>query len=212
MSFFKSFKSEPFLWIHLSGIVAFPIFLGITWLGLSISDRLSLFWMEILLMMVIGIVPVFLMQWSRPFEIFSLLILAMKPDKITDRQRQILSLFKMPKQRLLSAVTALIMLGILYGLYQLPPVSVSEPLNELLSEFPMLAQVKFFGLIVAYVAFAGANLFLQVPISVLGVLSNNEQQFAAIAPYPTEKILQDFTLAGFQVDKIIAIEQSSLQK
>jgi hypothetical protein len=155
-------------------------------------------------MMVIGIVPVFLMQWLRPFEIFSLLILAMKPDKITDRQRQILSLFKMPKQRLLSAVTALLMLVILYGLYQLPPLS--------LSEFPMLAQVKSLGLIIAYVAFAGANLFLQVPISVLGVLSNNEQQFAAIAPYPTEKILQDFTLAGFQVDKIIAIEQSSLQK
>jgi hypothetical protein len=55
-------------------------------------------------------------------------------------------------------------------------------------------------------------LFLQVPISVLGVLSNNEQQFAEIAPYPTEKILQDFTLAGFQVDKIMAIKQSSLPK
>ncbi|MCL1495105.1 MAG: low-complexity tail membrane protein [Pseudanabaena sp. Salubria-1] len=208
MSFFKSFKSEPFLWIHLSGIVAFPIFLGITWLGLSISDRLSLFWIEILLMMVIGIVPIFLMQWSRPFEIFSLLILAMKPDKITDRQRQILSLFKMPKQRLLSVVTALVMLVILYGLYQLPPLSLSESLGE----FPMLVQVKSLGLIIAYVAFAGANLFLQVPISVLGVLSNNEQQFAEIAPYPTEKILQDFTLAGFQVDKIMAIKQSSLPK
>ena len=208
MSFFKSFKSEPFLWIHLSGIVAFPIFLGITWLGLSISDRLSLFWIEILLMMVIGIVPIFLMQWSRPFEIFSLLILAMKPDKITDRQRQILSLFKMPKQRLLSVVTALVMLVILYGLDQLPPLSLSESLGE----FPMLVQVKSLGLIIAYVAFAGANLFLQVPISVLGVLSNNEQQFAEIAPYPTEKILQDFTLAGFQVDKIMAIKQSSLPK
>jgi hypothetical protein len=208
MSFFKSFKSEPFLWIHLSGIVAFPIFLGITWLGISISDRLSLFWIEILLMMVIGIVPIFLMQWSRPFEIFSLLILAMKPDKITDRQRQILSLFKMPKQRLLSVVTALVMLVILYGLYQLPPLSLSESLGE----FPMLVQVKSLGLIIAYVAFAGANLFLQVPISVLGVLSNNEQQFAEIAPYPTEKILQDFTLAGFQVDKIMAIKQSSLPK
>lgn len=211
MSFLKSFKSEPFLWIHLSGIVAFPIFLGITWLGLSISDRLSLFWIEILLMMVIGIVPVFLMQWSRPFEIFSLLILAMKPDKITDRQRQILSLFKMPKQRLLSVFTALLMLVILYGLYQLPPLSLSESLKELLSESSILAQAKSLGLIIAYVAFAGANLFLQVPISVLGVLSNNEQQFDAIAPYPTEKILQDFTLAGFQVDKIIVIEQS-LQK
>lgn len=191
--------------------MAFPIFLGITWLGLSISDRLSLFWIEILLMMVIGIVPVFLMQWSRPFEIFSLLILAMKPDKITDRQRQILSLFKMPKQRLLSVFTALLMLVILYELYQLPPLSLSESLKELFSEFPILAQAKSLGLIIAYIAFAGANLFLQVPISVLGVLSNNEQQFDAIAPYPTEKILQDFTLAGFQVDKIIVIEQS-LQK
>ncbi|WP_434686805.1 hypothetical protein [Pseudanabaena minima] len=88
---------------------------------------------------------------------------------------------------------------------------MSESLKELLSESSILAQAKSLGLIIAYVAFAGANLFLQVPISVLGVLSNNEQQFDAIAPYPTEKILQDFTLAGFQVDKIIVIEQS-LQK
>jgi hypothetical protein len=204
----SSFKSEPFLWIHLSGIVAFPIFLGITWFGLSVGDRLPSVGLEILLMLGVGIIPVFLMQWSRPFEIFSLLILAMKPDKITCQQRQILSLFKMPKQRILSAVTALVMGGILYGLYQLPPLTAIElPIFTQYSD-----QLHWLGLWIACFAFAGANLFSQVPISVLGVLFSNEQQFAAIAPYPTDKILQDFTLAGFRVDKIIETEPVSTQK
>lgn len=204
----SSFKSEPFLWIHLSGIVAFPIFLGITWLGLSVSARLPIFGLEILLMVVIGIFPVFLMQWSRPFEIFSLLILAMKPDKISCQQRQILSLFKAPKQRILSTVTAIAMMGILYGIYQLPTLTIFEfPIvTQLLNQFHIL------GLLIACVAFLGANLFLQVPISVLGVLLSNEREFAAIAPYPTEKITQDFTLAGFRVDKIIKIDPVPSQK
>lgn len=204
----SSFKSEPFLWIHLSGIVAFPIFLGITWFGLSVSDRLPIFGLEILLMVVIGILPIFLMQWSRPFEIFSLLILAMNPDKISCQQRQILSLFKAPKQRILSTATAISMMGILYGLYQLPPLTMIELpiLTQLINQFHIL------GLLTACIAFLAANLFLQVPISVLGVLLNNEQEFAAIAPYPTEKITQDFTLAGFWVNKIIAIRPNSLQK
>jgi hypothetical protein len=203
-----SFKSEPFLWIHLSGIVAFPLFLVITWFGLSATDRLPILGLEILLMVVIGILPIFLMQWSRPFEIFSLLVLAMKPDKISYQQRQILSLFKMPKQRILSVATAVAMVGILYGMYQLPPLTMCELplLTQLLDQFHVL------GLLIACAAFIGANLFLQVPISVLGVLLSNEQEFVAIAPYPTEKITQDFTLAGFQVDQIIAIDPVSPQK
>ena len=207
----SSFRSEPFLWIHLSGIVAFPIFLGITWFGLSVSDRLPNVWLEILLMLGVGIIPIFLMQWLRPFEIFSLLVLAMKPDKITYHQRQILSLFKMPKQRILSLLTALAMVAILYGLYQLPALSKFE-FNKFNILTQLFTQVPFLGFLIACVAFAGANLFLQVPISVLGVLANDEQQFAAIAPYPTEKISQDFTLAGFRVDKIIEIEPVSTQK
>jgi hypothetical protein len=200
----SSFKSEPFLWVHLAGIVTFPIFLVIAWFGLSVSDRLPSLWLEILIMVAIGIVPVLLMQWSRPFEVFSLLILAMKPEKITCQQRQILTLFKTSKQRILSVTTSIVMVGILYGLYQLPPLTIIE--------IPLLTQFRFVGMLIAFVAFAGANLFLQVPISVLGVLSINEQLFAAIEPYPTEKILQDFTVAGFRVDKIIAIAPNSIQK
>ncbi|CAN1212079.1 low-complexity tail membrane protein [Tumidithrix helvetica PCC 7403] len=200
----SSFKSEPFLWIHLAGIVTFPVFLGIVWFGLSVSDRLPILWLEILLMVGVGVIPIFLMQWSRPFEIFSLLVLAMKPDKITFQQRQILSLFKTPRQRILSAATAMAMVGILCALYQLPPLTAIAS--------SVLTQSRFVGLLIASIAFAAANLFLQVPISVLGVLSIDEQQFAKIEPYPTEKIPQDFTLAGFRVDKIIPIEPVSTQK
>ena len=37
---FPSMKSEPFLWIHLAGLAALPIFLQIAWIGLAVGDPL----------------------------------------------------------------------------------------------------------------------------------------------------------------------------
>ncbi len=197
----STFKSEPFLWIHLAGIVAFPIFLTIVWLGLSISEPLPFLWLEILLFLGVGLLPIFWMQWNRPFEIFSLLLLAMNPNKITSQQRKILSLFKTPKQRVLSAITAVAMVGVLLGIYQL------EPLDAFVTD--LLPQSRFVGLLIAAIAFAAANLFVHVPVSVLGVLFTNKQQFEVIEPYPAERISQDFTLAGFWVDKILPAGSTS---
>ena len=54
-------------------------------------------------------------------------------------------------------------------------------------------------------AFLLTNLFVQVPLSVLGVLLTNNQTFANTSPYPTTKINQDFTCLGFPVGKILPV-------
>ena len=69
----RSFGSEPFLWIHLSGVAALPIFLGLCLLGLAVSSPLLPVWLEMFLVAVAGIVPVLWMQRFRPFYIFSIL-------------------------------------------------------------------------------------------------------------------------------------------
>ena len=37
----RSFRSEPFLWIHLAGIAVAPLGLLVVWLALAIGDPLA---------------------------------------------------------------------------------------------------------------------------------------------------------------------------
>jgi hypothetical protein len=191
----RSFWSEPFLWIHLAGIAVFPLALAVVWVGLAIGDPLPFFWLEILIVAIVGIIPIFWMQWNRPFDIFSLLIIALKPERMSLGQRQLLSLFQGQKQRVLTAITAGVMLAILWELYSFAPLAAMVA-----TSFP---QVRILGLLMAALAFLVAHLFIQVPVSVLGVLLTSEEKFATTEPYPLEKIPQNFTLPGFKVNQIL---------
>ncbi len=147
----RSFRSEPFLWIHLAGIAVVPLSLQVVWLGLAVGNPLPFFWLELLLVAAVGIVPVFWMQWQRPFSIFSLLILAVKPEEMMESQRQILSLLKSNRQRFLSAIAAIVMLLALWPLYQLAPIVVMAA--------SIIPPFRLLGLLIASVAFLVSNLF-----------------------------------------------------
>ncbi len=191
----RSFWLEPFLWIHLAGIALVPLFCQAVWLGLAIGQPLSPFWLELLLVGTIGIVPVFWMQYVRPFDIFSILILALKPEVLTPEQAKILSLFKRPSQRWLAWLTAVLMAGLLWQIYQWFPLAAIAVWG--------LPQWRLLGLLIASVAFFLSNLFIQVPISVLGVLLTSEEKFNSTEPLTPERISQEFTVPGFRVNKIL---------
>jgi hypothetical protein len=190
----RSFWVDPYLWIHLVGIAAVPIFLEFCLLGLSLGEPLFPVWFELLFVGTIGILPILWMQWQRPFSIFSLLVLALKPTHLTEDQRRILALFKAPLNRVLAVLVTVGMTWGLWQLYQLAP-AVSPNL------FPGIARGT--ALLIAALAFFGANLFLQIPISVLGVLWTSNSQFAATTPYPVEHIRQSFTIPGIRVGAIV---------
>ncbi|MGF1478278.1 MAG: low-complexity tail membrane protein [Cyanophyceae cyanobacterium] len=191
----RSFWTEPFLWIHLAGIAVLPLTLQATWLGLAVGEPIPFFWLEFLLLAAVGIVPITLMQLRRPFDIFSLLLVAVRPEALTPRQQQILSLFTAGKQRLLTAVGVLIMLVILWQIYRVAPLAAVAASS--------LPQVRLLGLMIAAVAFLLSNLFIQVPLSVLGVLLTGEQVFAAAEPLSPDQIRQKFIIPGFRVNRIL---------
>lgn len=197
----RSFWSEPFLWIHLAGLAALPLLLGLLLLALAVGDPILPVWLEISLIAAIGIAPILWMQLVRPFNIFSILILALRPEQLTVEQRKILSLFKSPLEKVLALLAPIFLVWGLLQIYRLAPTAAS-----VVSFLPEWRQA---GLLVAAVAFLLSNLFLQVPLSVLSVLLTSESKFAAIEPYPTEKIRQDFTIPGLQVNKILPLELSS---
>lgn len=195
----KSVWSEPYLWIHLAGIAIAPLSLQLVWIALAIGDPLPFYWLEIAFLVVVGIVPIFWMQWQRPFDIFSLLVVALKPDRLTPQQQQILSLFKTKKQQLLSLSVAVGMGWVLWQLYRLAPLAAISA--------SFLPQWRLVGLLLAAIAFLISNLFIQVPVSAIGVLLTSEKQFNATEPLAIAQIPQQFTLFGFKVDRILpAIE------
>lgn len=193
----RSFWTEPFLWIHLAGLAAMPLALEVVWLGLAVGDPILPVWLEWLLLAIVGIAPVLWMQLTRPFDIFSILVLALKPEQLTLEQRRLLSLFKTKNNPVLNIVAAVFMLWVLWQIYKVAPVAATVA--------TFLPQWRIAGLLLAGLAFLGSNLFLQVPLSVLQVLLASESEFGLAEPYPVEKMSQDFTIPGFKVNQILPI-------
>jgi hypothetical protein len=190
----RSFRSDPYLWVHLAGVAVVPIFLELCLLGLGMGNTLMPIWFELLFVGGLGIAPILWMQWQKPFSIFSLLLLAVRSDHLSEDQRKILGLFKDPVQRVLSVAVAVVMAAVLWQLYRVAPIAQGVI-------FPN--GTRGAGLLLAAIAFFFANLFFQVPMSVLRVLVLGDRTLAAASPYPVEQIPSAFTIAGLQVNKIL---------
>ena len=140
----KTFRSEPFLWIHLAGIALFPVTIGVTFAALAVDDSLPYF-VELPLLVAIAILPILWMQLFRPFDIFSILFLSLKPESLNEEQRKILSLFQTAQQKLVSIIAAVMMLLLLWLLYRLSPLAIGI--------VGFLPQWRILGLAIAGVAF-----------------------------------------------------------
>lgn len=191
----RSFWSDPYLWIHISGLAALPLFLELCLLGLAVGSPLFPVWVEVLLVGILGAVPVLWMQWFRPFYIFSILVVALRPSKLTPLQQKLLSRFKTPLNRVFTVVVTFTLAVILWQLYRIAPLAADGA--------PFPPQWRVAGLLLASLAFLASNLFLQVPVSVLGVLLTGETELAATPSYALEKIPQDFTILGWQLNRIL---------
>ncbi|MGJ3248019.1 MAG: low-complexity tail membrane protein [Elainellaceae cyanobacterium] len=191
----RSFRLDPYLWIHLAGAAAVPIFLELCFLGLAAGDPVLPIGLEFLLVAVVGIAPVFWMQWQRPFYIFSLLVVAIKPDQLTDEQRRLLRLFKTTPVKALTVVVSGVLAIALWKLFHAPPLDAAS--------ITFLPQWRLGGLLIGAIAFLLSNVFLQVPASVLRVLLATESQIDADDAYPVEHIPQDFSIIGLRVAKIL---------
>ena len=186
-------RDEPFVWIHLAGIALFPASIELTLIGLGIGDSFPYF-IELPLLAAIAILPILLMQLTRPFDIFSVLIFSLKPESLTDQQRQILSFFQTLKHKAIGVIAAIFMLLVLWSIYRLSPLAIGI--------VAFLPQWRILGLAIAATSFFFSNLFLQVPLSVL-LLTLKNSNLTHLEPYLLEKIDRDFTVPGVKVSKIL---------
>ncbi len=191
----RSWRSEPYLWVHLAGIAVVPIFLELCSLGLAASERRFPALLVFLLVAVAGISPIVWMQWQRPFYIFSLSPLVLKPAQLTEQQRRLLRRFKAPLGRVLAITMAFVAIALLWQLQQWVPATTAAA--------KIVPGGALGGLLLAAGAFLLSNLFLQVPASVLAVLVTPETLLHKAEPYPVTDIASDFSLLGFLVKQIL---------
>lgn len=190
-----SFRSEPFLWIHAAGLVASPICLGLCFLALTTDHADLPTWLELCLIGLLGAGPILWMQLARPFYIFSVTLVSVQPDGLTEEQCRILSRFKSAGGQIPAILAALFLLSVLWAIY---PLAAQVPI-----ELPFPTGGRLVSLTVAIGFFFLANLFLQVPISVFRVLLTQPPQWEATLPYPLEQIRHDFTIPGFWLQQIL---------
>ncbi|MDX2231625.1 MAG: low-complexity tail membrane protein [Leptolyngbyaceae cyanobacterium bins.349] len=191
----RSFWSDPYLWIHLAGVASVPLWLELCLLGLAVGDPILPVWLELLLVGTVSIGPIVWMQWQRPFNIYSLLAVSLKPERLTEEQRKLLTLFTMPRNQYLAVGVAIALAFVLQQVYLIAPIAATMT--------PFAASGRVIGLLVAAIAFLGANLFLQVPVAVLSVLLSSEAAYATTLPFATDQIRQRFLPLGWPVNQIL---------
>jgi hypothetical protein len=191
----RSFWSDPYLWIHLAGFAAVPIFLNLCLIGFAMSNPVLPTGLELLLVAIAGIAPILWMQWQRPFYIFSLPGLVLKPTELTEAQRKLLTLFKAQRNRVIAVVIAIALIFVLQWLYNSAAIAAEVA--------PFSHQNRFLGLLLAAIGFLGVNLFTQVPASVLSVLLTREPVLTATPDYPIGQIQQNFSLLGLQLGQVL---------
>lgn len=189
-----NFRSEPYLWLHLAGLAAVPLTLQGVWLGLGVGNPFPAYWIELAFLGAIGILPILWMQWSRPFDFFSVLFLSLNPYQLTIDRLRTLSRLKTPKQRALALGAAIVTSAIAWEVYQLAPFASGA--------VTFLPQWRLLGLAIAGVCLLLTHLFIQVPVSVMGILLTSEEQWVATEVFSSQAIAENFLVPGIAVNQI----------
>lgn len=189
---------DPYVWVHVAGILMFPLWMGLCALGLASADPVLPLWLEMAAIALLGAGPIVAMQVLRPFNIFSALMVAIPTDCLDDDRRRILALFQERDQQLLAIAIAALMCCFLVDAYHL------APLVEAFSPVQVAPGAGISRIVLATVGFLGANLFLQVPMATLRVMSMPDVAVTQATPITREDAAEQFTTLGWQWAALVA--------
>ena len=190
-------QQNRYLWVHLVGLAAVPLLLDICLAGLASASPAfnypSAFGLQFWAVALFGIVPTAWMQIQRPFYIYSLPPLALKPSVLSEEDRRGLTVLTSWQIKALSGVTALFLIWLLTQVYaRLSQVS------------PIMGSTA--GLVSAIASFFFICLFLQISVSVVRSLLIGQDTLQRVKPFEASEVSTNFLMLGLRVRKIFPTE------
>ena len=190
-------QQNRYLWVHLVGLATVPLLLDICLAGLASArpafDYAEAFGIQFWTVALVGVAPSLWMQIQKPFYIYSLPPLAVKPSSLSEDDRRCLTVLKSWQIKALAGVTAGFLVWLLAQLYaKLPQISpVMKP---------------GVGLVCAIAAFFFVCLFLQISVSVVRSLLIGQDTLQRVKPFEASEISSSFLIPGLRVSKILPRE------
>ena len=187
-------QQNRYLWVHLVGLATVPLLLDVCLAGLASvrpasSGPASAFGLQFWAIALICILPPAWMQIQRPFYIYSLPPLAIKPSSLSEDDRRRLTVLTSWQIKALAGLTAIFSLWLLARLY--------DKLPQILP-----AMEPGVGLISAAIAFFFACLFLQISVSVVRSLLIGQETLQRVKPFEASEITSRFLIPGLRIDQI----------
>ncbi|MEM8602965.1 MAG: low-complexity tail membrane protein [Cyanobacteria bacterium P01_H01_bin.121] len=190
----RSHWSEACLWLHLAGVATVPLGLFVGLLGLGILGAAVPSMLLLILCLLLGSLPFLILQWLRPFSLFSFLFLSLKPDAYSEQQQRLLRLQRSLLARGLSLVTAITLGFALWKLFYFAPLVMSQ-LRSL--QWPW-----FSGLLITLIAFASVNFFAQNSMAALFLLGATTNTVQNMPLASAASIRQEFSRLGLPVRRL----------
>lgn len=183
-------QQNRYLWVYVASLAAVPLLLALCLAGLASAGPALPYGGQFWAIALLCIPPSLAMQWLRPFYIYSLPPLAIRPAELTDDYKRCLRLFQSWQVKALAGATAVFAFWLLKQLYL--RITFISPV------FTPLAG----GLIALLTFFLTCGL-LQVSVSSLRALLVGQDALSRVSPYEEDAIAKDFLLLGFKVKKIL---------
>lgn len=185
---------DPYLWLHLVGLATLPLTLALVAIALAWGIPVPFSNTELILIVLIGGLPVWILQIWRPWQPFGFLCFQIPPERMDERQKRILRLIQSNRQPLLNVAGAVVMVLLLWQ------ISHYAPLATGLSEG--FWQWRIFGLGVAIAGFFLGNVSIQMSFTLLPTLFSSEKTVQAMDPHPNISIRRDFACWGLPMGQI----------
>ncbi|MEO1620068.1 MAG: low-complexity tail membrane protein [Cyanobacteria bacterium J06632_3] len=183
-------QQNRYLWVHIAGLAVVPLLLDGCLAGLASAGPALPYGGQFWAIALISIAPSLAMQWLKPFYIFSLPPLALKPDALSDNQRRCLQLFQSWQVKAIAGLTAGLSYWLLAQLYIMSPRMT-----------PVFTPVG--GLAIATLTFFIVCAILQISISSARVLLVSQRALQRVPAMETEKIRERFLILGFGLKQLL---------
>ncbi|MBV5260896.1 low-complexity tail membrane protein [Synechococcus moorigangaii CMS01] len=185
---------EPYFWLYMAGLALLPLVWALLAIALAIGIPLPLANVELGLILLLGGLPVWLLQILRPWQPFGLFIFQIPPERLDERQRQVLRLVQGTRQPILNVFGAIAMVILLWQVAHYAPLAVGLTAG--------LPQWHLLGLGAAVILFFLANLLLQIPLTLLPTLFISETTVQSIDPHPVVSVRRDFACWGLPLGQL----------